>query len=326
MMSKRTQEDADEERVTAKSRPMMNLVARTPSHVSSSTSVSPGIRRCGSQDPWSLIAEKEERSGRPDIGIDRKKASDHYHEQFMESFSSASFSKWDDDRAWSSQEWKTEIKTYVRSGRPDKTSWKMIRKVRPGHEEILLDGTAQSVRNEETLHDGSGRLDIVSQEQARPQQFVIGNDETELELSAESRSFMNRVNDQVRKRQKIISNFIGDGEKHSMIWGMFMTVAMESAVFMGKNYLNNCQFIVNTTDLTLKRMFDISTKLVSEQNEISGLETIGWENHSWKHQSLIGDERVINLQRTKVYVFSDSVLCLGKIFENPQSNDAWEQR
>ena len=42
--------------------------------------------------------------------------------------------------------------------------------------------------------------------------------------------------------------------------------------------------------------------------------------------SLIGDERIINLQRTKVYVFSDSVLCLGKIFENLQSNDAWEQR
>ena len=41
---------------------------------------------------------------------------------------------------------------------------------------------------------------------------------------------------------------------------------------------------------------------------------------------IIGDERVINLQRTKVYVFSDSVLCLGKIHENSQSNDAWEQR
>ena len=73
-------------------------------------------------------------------------------------------------------------------------------------------------------------------------------------------------------------------------------------------------------------MFDISTRLVSEQNEISGLETIGCENHSWKYLSLIGDERVINLQRTKVYVFSDSVLCLGKIFENPESNDAWEKR
>ena len=73
-------------------------------------------------------------------------------------------------------------------------------------------------------------------------------------------------------------------------------------------------------------MFDISAKLVSEQNEISGLETIGWESSPWKYLSLIGDERVINLQRTKVYVFSDSVFCLGKILENPQSNDAWEQR
>ena len=105
-----------------------------------------------------------------------------------------------------------------------------------------------------------------------------------------------------------------------------MTITMESAVFMGKNFLNNCQSIVNTADLTLKQMFDISVKLVSEQEEISGLETIGWENHSWKYMSLIGDERVINLQRTKVYVFSDSVLCLGETFENTQSNDAWEQR
>ena len=152
------------------------------------------------------------------------------------SFSSASYSKWDDDRAWSSQEWKTEIETYERSGRPDKTSWKMIRKVRPGHEKILLDGTAQSVRNEETLRDRSERPDINSQEEARPQQFVIGNDETELELSVESKSFVNRVNDQVRKRQKRFSNVTGDGEEHSMSWGTFMTVTMESAVFMGMDY------------------------------------------------------------------------------------------
>ena len=105
-----------------------------------------------------------------------------------------------------------------------------------------------------------------------------------------------------------------------------MSVTLESAVFMEKNYLYNCHSITNTEDLTLKQMFDISARLVSEQNEISGLETIGCENHSWKHMSLIGDERVINLQRTKVYVFSDYVLCLGKIFENTQSNDAWEQR
>ena len=134
------------------------------------------------------------------------------------------------------------------------------------------------------------------------------------------------MNDQVRKRQKRISNVTGDGEEQSMIWGMFMAVTMESAVFMGKNFQNNCNSIANTTDLTLKQMFDISTNLVSEQDEISGLETIGWENHSWKYLSLIGYERIINLQRTKVYVFSDSVLCLGKIQQNPESNEAWVQR
>ena len=58
-MAKRSQQDSGEERVTAKSRPMMNLIARTPSHVSSSTSVSPGKRNYGSQDPWSSITKKE---------------------------------------------------------------------------------------------------------------------------------------------------------------------------------------------------------------------------------------------------------------------------
>ena len=92
-MAKGSQQDSGEERVTAKSRPMMNLIARTPSLVSSSTSVSMGKRHYGNQDPWKSVAG-EERSGRPDIGTDQFKASDHYyHEQFMESFSSTRYSK-----------------------------------------------------------------------------------------------------------------------------------------------------------------------------------------------------------------------------------------
>ena len=45
------------------------LLQGRPSHVSSSTSVSPGKKHYGSQDPRSTIAKKEERSGRLDIGI-----------------------------------------------------------------------------------------------------------------------------------------------------------------------------------------------------------------------------------------------------------------
>ena len=73
-------------------------------------------------------------------------------------------------------------------------------------------------------------------------------------------------------------------------------------------------------------MFDITAKMVSEQEEINNLEKIHWERNSWKQLSLIGDETIIDLQRAKVYVFSDSVLCLGKVHQHPESNEAWKQR
>ena len=73
-------------------------------------------------------------------------------------------------------------------------------------------------------------------------------------------------------------------------------------------------------------MFDIPAKLVCEQEEIFNVDKIHWEQHSWKHLSLIGDENVINLQRAKVYVFSDSVLCLGRVHPHPMSNEAWKER
>ena len=135
------------------------------------------------------------------------------------------------------------------------------------------------------------------------------------------------MNDQVRKSQKRSSmNVIEDGKEHSLIWEMFMSLSLEAAVFMGMNYSDNWHSIKNTKDLTIQRMFEISAKLLSEQDEIYGVKTIDWEIPSWTNLSLIGDEQVISLQRTKVYVFSDSVLCLGKIHENSQSNTAWEQR
>ena len=71
--------------------------------------------------------------------------------------------------------------------------------------------------NEVIPRERLGRPDVDSQGVTWPEQFVIGNDEAELELSVESRSFVNRLNDQVRKRQKRISHVTEDGEKHSTI-------------------------------------------------------------------------------------------------------------
>ena len=37
----------------------------------------------------------------------------------------------------------------------------------------------------------------------------------------------------------------------------------------------------------------------------------------WKKLSLVDEEESVKLMKAKVYVFSDSVLCVGKIHEYP---------
>ena len=70
VMSKRTQQNSGEERVTAKWRPMMSLVARVPSTLSVPASESPGKKSCERQSPWSAKAEKKDRPGQPVVDRD----------------------------------------------------------------------------------------------------------------------------------------------------------------------------------------------------------------------------------------------------------------
>ena len=71
----------------------------------------------------------------------------------------------------------------------------------------------------------------------------------------------------------------------------------------------------------MKQMFDTSEKLiVGQSHEIYGVNTINWCDSAWRQLSLVSDEEVVRLSHAKVYVFSDSVLCLGKMNQNPTSN------
>ena len=105
-----------------------------------------------------------------------------------------------------------------------------------------------------------------------------------------------------------------------------MATTLNAATFMRKNFSTIQSVVKNQEHLTLKQMFDVTAQLVNSQDEINGLDKILWGKNSWTNLSLIGDEAVINLQSTKVYVFSDSVLCLGKVFQHPESNEAWKNR
>ena len=252
-MAKRAQQESGEERVTAISRPVMNLTARMPSVVSSSASSNPGRTSYGCQDPGKSVA-----------GDDRSVK--------LERPSPPGYSKEDYGQSWSSQEWKSGAAEHDRSRKPEKTSWDSWQKVAPHREEPLLGRNAPSARYGELIHDRTGKpVSVHHQEQAYFENFVMGSYEAE---------FVNKVKDQVQNRQKRMSSIAESCTEHSIIWRMFMATTLNAATFMGKNFSTIQSFIKNYEDLTLKQMFDVTAQLVNDQEEIHGLDNIHWgKNH-----------------------------------------------
>ena len=268
-MAKRTQQESGQERVTAKSRPMMNLTARMPSVVSSSTPSNPGRNSYGYQDPGKSVVV-DDRSGQPDR------------------LSPTGCSKSDCDRLGLLKSGKVRLRRN-RSGKLDETSWNAVQQICPHHGDALLDGNAHSVTYGEIIHDGSGKLrkSILKKGQI-PKLSSCGK-------------WRRRISEQSnRSRQKKMSNVAQWGEEHSTIWGMFMAATMNVATFMGKNFSTIQNFIMNSEDLTFETNVRFAAKLVNDQDEINGLDKIHWEKNSWRQLSLIGDEIVLNLLRTKV--------------------------
>ena len=203
-MAKRAQQGSGEGRVTAKSRPMMNLTARTPSFVSSSASSNPGRTSYGYQDPERYVLD--DRTGQP------------------AEVSRSDFLQKDYGLSWSSQEWKSGDGEHDRSGKPEENSWDSLQKVDPHREEHLLDRTAHSARYEETIHDRTGQpVSENLQGKADFENFIMGSEKTE---------FVNKVRNQVRIRQKRMSSIAENCTEHSIIWRMFMATTLNAATFM----------------------------------------------------------------------------------------------
>ena len=167
VMSKRTQEDSGEERVTAKSKPMMNLVSRyrvrAPNVLVSTASESPVKTRSESQKvPLSSSNVQQTSAGRPVLGA-----------------SSSNYSEWNIDEKWSSQEWKSDEMLEARTGRP-------------------VGG-----------HPFTQHTD----------KFVIDDNGMDSDTATESRSFLHRVNDRVRKILDHSSkDAMQDIDKNSLMW------------------------------------------------------------------------------------------------------------
>ena len=190
----------------------MNLIARSsersPSALSSTSSQSPVKTRYESQSTLSMQAEKYDRTVKPVVCRDTS----HERRRPVENAHSSSYSEWNADKTWSSQEWKSDELMDDRTVRPvvcPQGVQASQTRVSREHKNVILE--------EEENHDRRERPVVCPQGGAH--QFVIEDDETESDLSLGSRSFLHRVNDQVRKRQKQFSiDATEDSEEHSVIW------------------------------------------------------------------------------------------------------------
>ena len=172
-----------------------------------------------------------------------------------------SYSKEDYGQSWSFQECKSGAEAHDRSGKPEQNSWDSLERVDPLRGEHLLGRTAHSARNEETIHERTGRPDSEdTQGKADFEKFIVGSDTTE---------FVNKVKNQVRIRQKRMSNNVAeDCTEHSITWGMFMATTLNAATFMGKNYSTMQNVVQNEEKITLKQMFDITAQIINVPSNV----------------------------------------------------------
>ena len=293
------------------------------------TSVSQGKRSYGSLDPWSSLAEKEERSGRFDIGMDRMKASDHYyHEQFMESFSSARYSKWDDDRAWSCQEWKN---WYWDARAIGATRWNFLESDTRNSTGFLSRGNPswwnRAIRCEwsnASWQTGATRCrfsgsNMTSTIRHWKRWSRIGF-VSRIKIIRESGewSIAKKTEKNFKSYRKWRKTFYDLGNVHDCNNGISSIHGKE----LPEQLAIHCEYNRSHTQANVRHIYKIGVWTKWDLR-------IGnnWLGESFTERPvIIGDERVINLQCTKVYVYSDSVLCVGTFLENRQSNDPWEQR
>ena len=107
-----------------------------------------------------------------------------------------------------------------------------------------------------------------------------------------------------------------DLDVNTAIWCIFMSVTLQAAVHLGRDYSLNLRSVKNQCSNSVEQLFRTTEKLIKEQTEITGLSTFNWDQPIWRESSLLC-ERAVRIMKSQTYVFADSVPCLGGISTAP---------
>ena len=107
-----------------------------------------------------------------------------------------------------------------------------------------------------------------------------------------------------------------DLDVNAAIWGIFLNTTLQAAVHLGQDYEANVRYVKNHFWNSVGQLFNETGKLISEQTEITGVTTIEFKDSTWLSTGLLCS-RAYRIIHAKACVFSHSVLCVGKIGDDP---------
>ena len=141
-----------------------------------------------------------------------------------------------------------------------------------------------------------------------------------LAISPHHVPYMNDVYDMVRK---VYARPADDPMKYlnvnMVIWGMFMNATLRAAIHFGNDHDVNLRHAQNSSWRTTGQLFGDIEKLTSGSTETPGINLIDFKDSRWILTSLL-HSRAHQHATAKVYVFSDSVLCLGRMGDDPDKS------
>ena len=73
-----------------------------------------------------------------------------------------------------------------------------------------------------------------------------------------------------------------DLDVNTAIWCIFMSVTLQTAVHLGRDYSLNLRSVKNQSSKSVDHFFRTTQNLIKEQTEITGLSTIIWDKPMWR--------------------------------------------
>ena len=107
-----------------------------------------------------------------------------------------------------------------------------------------------------------------------------------------------------------------DLDVNMAIWGIFLNAILRAAVHFGQDYEVNSRYVNNNLWNRKGQLFRETGNLIRDQKEIIGVTTIDFKELTWMSTSLLS-EKACRFTNAKTYVFSDCVLCVGKMGDDP---------